>query len=489
MAKQARFEGDSLVARNRVLRKTKVIATIGPACDSLETIKAMIRAGMNVARLNFSHGTHEEHRKHLETIRQASRELDANIAIMLDTKGMEIRTGRLHGGAATLTTGHPFTLFTDDCIGDERGVRTTFTSLTDNVVPGAKVLLDDGVIELVVKSIAGNQIHCEITRGGVLGDRKGVNLPGTVLARGEMSIENRDDLHFAVEHDIVYIAASFVRSATEVLEIRSLLEERGANIPIIAKIENREGVENLEEIVAAANGTMVARGDLGVEVPVQEVPMIQKKIIRTTVMNGKPVITATQMLDSMVRNPVPTRAEVSDVANAILDGTSAVMLSGETAAGAYPVEAVRTMAALALQAEASLAEYGHLQHIISEPAHVVTEAVSQAAISMADHLEAVAIVTLTETGFSARSLSKYRPDCPILAITVSPDVVRKLSMNWGVTAMLFEGERSDEEMLQFAVRRGQQLGYIRSGDVVVTTAGIDQKQGSTNSIRVITVED
>ena len=477
------------MARNRVLRKTKVIATIGPACDSLETIKAMIRAGMNVARLNFSHGTHEEHRKRLETIRQAARELDANVAVMLDTKGMEIRTGRLQGGEATLTNGQPFILFSDHRVGDVQGVRTSYPALIDNVVPGTKVLVDDGVIELVVKDIKREEIHCEVTRGGLLRDHKGVNLPGTVLSRGAMSAENREDLLFAIEHDIVYIAASFVRSAAEVFEIRSLIEDRGASIPIIAKIENREGVENLEEIVAASNGTMVARGDLGVEMPLQDVPLIQKKIIRTTVMNGKPVITATQMLDSMIRNPVPTRAEVSDVANAILDGTSAVMLSGETAAGAYPVEAVRTMAALALRAEASLAEYGNLQNIISEPAHVVTEAVSQAAIAMANHLDAAAIVTLTETGFTSRSISKYRPDCPILAITVSPDVVRKLAMNWGVTAMLYEGERGDEEMIRFAVNRGRDLGYIRPGDVVVATAGIDQEPGSTNAIRVITVED
>jgi len=477
------------VARNRVLRKTKVIATIGPACDSLETIKAMIRAGMNVARLNFSHGTHEEHRKRLEMIRQAAQELGANVAVMLDTKGMEIRTGRLQGGEATLTTGQCFTRYNVDRLGDEHGVRTSYPALIDNVVQGTRILVDDGVIELVVNEVTGDEIRCEITRGGLLGDHKGVNLPGTSLNMGSMSAENREDLQFAIEHDIVYIAASFVRNADDIREIRGLIESQGASIPIIAKIENREGVENLEEIVAAANGTMVARGDLGVEMPLQEVPMIQKKIIRTTVMNGKPVITATQMLDSMIRNPVPTRAEVSDVANAILDGTSAVMLSGETAAGAYPVEAVRTMAALALRAEASLKEYGNLQHIISEPTHIVTEAVSQAAITMAEHLDAAAIVTLTETGFTSRSISKYRPDCPILAITVSPDVVRKLSMNWGVTAMLYEGERKDEEMIRFAIRRGRDLGYIRPGDVVVATAGVDQEQGSTNAIRVVTVDD
>jgi len=477
------------VARNRVLRKTKVIATIGPACDSLKTLKAMIRAGMNVARLNFSHGTHKEHQKRLEMIRQAARELDANVAVMLDTKGMEIRTGRLRDGKAKLTPGQLFTLFSDHRMGDEHGVRTTFPTLVDHVVAGTRVLVDDGVIELLVKEVSGAEIRCEVTRGGLLGDYKGVNLPGTALPMGSMSAENREDLLFAIEHDIVYIAASFVRSAAEVLEIRDILEHHGASIPIIAKIENREGVDNLEEIVAAANGTMVARGDLGVEMPVQEVPMIQKKIIRTTVMNGKPVITATQMLDSMIRNPVPTRAEVSDVANAILDGTSAVMLSGETAAGAYPVEAVRTMAALALRAEAALGEYGNLQHINSEPAHIVTEAVSQAAIAMANHLDAAAIVTLTESGFTSRSISKYRPDCPILAITVSPDVVRKLSMNWGVTAMLYKGEREDEEMVRFAIRRGCDLGYIRPGDVVVVTAGVGQKQGSTNAIRVVTIDD
>jgi pyruvate kinase len=258
---------------------------------------------------------------------------------------------------------------------------------------------------------------------------------------------------------------------------------------VIAKIENSEGVKNLEEIVAVANGTMVARGDLGVELPLPEVPLIQKKIIRTTVMNGKPVITATQMLDSMTNNPMPTRAEVSDVANAILDGTSAVMLSGETAKGSYPVEAVRTMAALALAAEAQLSEYGYLQHIVPEVANDVTEAVSQSAIALADHINAAAVITLTETGFTARAMSKYRPACPILAVSVWPNVRRKLSMNWGITAILFEGERSDEAMVQFAIRHGREIGCINVGDDVVVTAGISQTSGSTSTIQVLTVED
>jgi len=477
------------MARMRVLRKTKLIATIGPSSDSLETLKAMIRAGMNVARLNFSHGSHEEHRKRLETIRQAAAELDANVGIMLDTKGVEIRTQRVSGGSVHLTTGEPFSLYTESRPGNAEGVSVTYPTLCDEVSVGSTILLDDGVIELRVQSIRPHEICCLVTRGGRLGDRKGVNLPGESLARRGISAEDHEDLLFAIEHDVEYIAASFVRSSADVLEIRALLEERGASIPIIAKIENAEGVANLDEIVATADGTMVARGDLGVELPLAEVPAVQKKIIRTTVMNGKPVITATQMLESMTQNPIPTRAEVSDVANAILDGTSAVMLSRETAAGAYPVEAVRTMGALAIEAEAQLAEYGYLQHILKKPGHEVTDAVTQAAITLATHLDAAALITLTESGIAARSMSKYRPDCPILAVTVWPELVRKLSMNWGVTAILFEGERSDEAMIEWAIRRGRELGCIHTGDLVVTTAGVNRQPGSTNSIRVITVEN
>jgi len=416
----------------RILRKTKVVATIGPACDSLDTLKAMIRAGMNVARLNFSHGTHAEHHKRLEMIRQAADESSANIGIMLDTRGVEVRTGRLTGGIADLITGEPFNLFSDDRFGDASGVSVSHRELFEEVSEGVAILLDDGVIELRVREIAGDVIRCRVARGGRLGDRKGVNVPGTSLSLQSLTPENRDDLLFAIEHDVTYIAASFVRNAADVLDIRHFLQDRDARIPIIAKIENKEGVENLDEIITVADGTMVARGDLGVEIPLQQVPMAQKKIILATVMNGKPVITATQMLDSMQRNPTPTRAEVSDVANAILDGTSAVMLSGETAGGAYPVEAVRTMAMLALEAESSLPEYGVLQHILPEPSNLMTEAISQAAMTMATHLEAAAMITLTESGFTTRSISKYRPPCPILAVTNWPEVVSQLSLNWGV---------------------------------------------------------
>ena len=476
------------MARQRVLRKTKVIATIGPACDSVETLKAMIGAGMNVARLNFSHGNHEEHRKRLECIRQAAAELDANIGIMLDTQGAEIRTGRLAGGAVTLEAGRPFKLYTDGRVGGERGVAVSLGEVVEEVAPGSAILLHDGAIELRVVKVRAPEIQCEVVRGGRLADRKGVNLPGVSLGRGGMSPADRDDLLFAIEHDVTYIAASFVRKAADVLEIRDLLGEHGATIPIIAKIESREGVDNVDQIVAAADGTMVARGDLGVEIPLEEVPIVQKKLIRTTVMNGKPVITATQMLDSMERNPTPTRAEVSDVANAILDGTSAVMLSGETALGRHPVEAVRTMATLAVEAEAALPTYGYLQHILPEPANAVTEAVSQAAIAMANHLSAAAILVLTESGFTARSISKHRPSCAILALTPSPAVVQRLSMNWGVTALRHGGEPSDEALVASALRRARDLGYVASGDVVVATTGRDRQTGSTNQITVRSVE-
>jgi len=473
----------------RVFRKTKVIATIGPACDSVETLTAMIRGGMNVARLNFSHGTHEQHRERIERIRRIAAAESANVGIMFDTRGIEIRTGRVEGGGVEIPTGGQLLLTTDGRLGNAEAVSISHAGLPAAVAVGAAILLDDGDIELRARDVSKDEIRCEVIRGGLLGDRKGVNLPDTVLTMEAMTAENCDDLRFAIAQKATYLAISFVRNAEDVERIQSFLAGEGASIPIIAKIETRSGVTNLAEIVAAADGTMVARGDLGVEIPLEQVPLLQKRIIRTTVGSGKPVITATQMLDSMERSPRPTRAEVSDVANAILDGTSAVMLSGETAAGAYPVRAVETMARLALEAEASLDEFGALQNIAPEPSNVVTEAVSQAAITMAHHLQAAAMIALTESGFTARSISKYRPRCPIFAVTATPDVVARLSMNWGVTALLFEGERSDEAMLRFALARGRALGCLASGDVVVATVGIDRKTGSTDTIRVLRVTD
>jgi pyruvate kinase len=473
---------------SRRIRKTKLIATIGPACESEDTLAAMIAAGMNVARFNFSHGSHEEHRKRLDRLRAIAEAQGANVATMLDTKGIEIRTRRVEGGAVVLAAGDPFTLHTDDRLGDTRGVSVSYEGLPQEAKRGSSVLLDDGAIELRVERVTDEALECRVVRGGRLYDRRGVNLPGTSLAVPSMSPENRADLHFAIEHDLTYIAASFVRRADDVREIRQVLTERGAEIPIIAKIESAEGVERLEEIVAEADGIMVARGDLGVELPVREVPIVQKKIIRTTVMNGKPVITATQMLDSMKSSRTPTRAEVSDVANAIFDGTSAVMLSNETAAGDYPVEAVETMDSLALEAEAALDDYGHLQQIRAERSNQVTEAISQAAITMAHHLKAAAVLALTESGFTARSISKYRPRCPILGVTPWPAVARRFALNWGVTGILIPaGSEDNDEMIQSGLDRARQAGYVQAGDLVVVTAGVSQKTGSTNLIRVVEI--
>ena len=348
-------------------RQTKIVATIGPACGTLERLTDMIRAGMNVARLNLSHGTLPDHKEQIRLLREASQRAQTSIAIMIDTRGIEIRTGLIKTGTVELLSGANFTLYTDEREGDVEGVGVTYRKLAEEVSSGIPILLDDGAIELEVTSVADGAIHCKVIHGGLLGNSKSVNLPDTRLALSAVSPENRKDvvreLGFAAENDVDYIAASFIQSADDIYKMREILIENDVNIPIIAKIENKAGVENLEEIVSAADGIMVARGDMGVELPLADVPATQKSIIRTTVSNGKPVITATQMLASMERNPKPTRAEASDVANAILDGTSAVMLSGETAVGKYPVEAISTMATITRRAESSLKEYGYLQRI------------------------------------------------------------------------------------------------------------------------------
>jgi len=480
------------VTGSNTLRKTKIVATIGPACNTLETLTAMMRAGMTVARLNLSHGTLEEHRIQVNLLRQAAEQAGGNIAIMIDTRGIEIRTGLLEGGSAELLPGATFRLHTEAHAGNAEGVTVTYRKLAEEVRPMTSILLDDGAIELVVTATTGSVIECRVIHGGRLGNSKSVNLPDTRLALSAVSPENREDvvreLGFAAENDVDYIAASFIQSAEDIYRMREILVEKGVNIPIIAKIENKAGVLNLEEIVSAADGIMVARGDMGVELPLADVPATQKQIIRTTVSEGKPVITATQMLASMEHNPKPTRAEASDVANAILDGTSAVMLSGETAVGKYPVQAVSTMATIARRAEASLGEFGYLQRIRPLPANVVTEAISQAAVSMSANLKAAAIISLTETGFTSRLISKYRPAVPIFAITSSTRVARKLCMNWGVIPMLYHGEASDRARLTFAIEQGKSLGYLLDGDIVVATAGHHQTAGGTDLIRVITLE-
>ncbi len=475
------------------LRKTKIIATIGPASQSPEVLRAMIGAGMNVARLNLSHGTLTSHQETVARLRAVAAELGAHIAIMLDTRGIEIRTGTLAVGLVELHPGAEFSLYTDARPGDGSGVSVSYRQLPQEVAPGTLILLDDGAIELSVIEASAETIRCRVIHGGPLGNRKSINLPETQLSMSLLSPEHHEEvvreMRFAARLGVDYIAASFVQSPEDVLEMRQILREEGVDIPIIAKIENRAGVDNLEAIVKVANGIMVARGDLGVELPLAEVPSTQKKIIRTTVLNGKPAITATQMLASMEQNPRPTRAEASDVANAILDGSSAVMLSGETAAGRYPVEAVRTLHELALRAEASLREYGYLQKILPHPSNVVTEAVSQASVTMAAQLQATAIFSLTETGFTSRQISKHRPECPILAVTATAAVARRLAMNWGVIPLLYSDPRSDEEKIDFGVDQARALGYVQGGDIVVATAGSSQRAGGTDLIRVITLEE
>lgn len=474
-------------------RRTKIVATIGPASDAPEILAAMLRAGMNVARLNLSHGSFDEHQARVTRIRAAAQAVGVQVAIMIDTRGIEIRTGPVADGVVELRSGEAFSLFTDKRVGDARGVSVSYLRLPREVNPGETVLLDDGAMELQVLGTSEREVRCRVVVGGLLRASKGVNLPGSQLSVTAVDPEHRDDvvreLTFAAENDVEYIAASFIQSADEVHRMREILLERGVEIPLIAKIENRAGVANLESIVLAADGVMVARGDLGVELPLADVPSTQKKIIRTTVSNGKPVITATQMLASMERNPKPTRAEASDVANAILDGSSAVMLSGETAAGDYPVAAVRIMAELAVRAEAALREYGWLQQTLPHPSNVITEAVAHSAVRMAEQLNATAILSLTETGFTSRLISKHRPECQILAVTASLKVARRLSLNWGVVPVLYESGISDNEKIARAIGVARERGLVQAGDLLIGTWGHTQSAGGTDAIRVLIVAE
>jgi pyruvate kinase len=476
------------VTIRKKFRKTKVIATIGPACDSTARLIEMIEAGMNVARLNMSHGDEASHAAVVARVRAAADACGTTVALMLDTRGREIRSGKVENDQVLLDAGQPFTLYADARIGDETGVSISLQSLHRHAEPGHRVLVDDGQIELRVVTVESGQVHCLIESGGVLRNNKGVNLPDTAAALDDIDYDTARELKFAVTQQVDYIAASFVRNAGEVRELEAQLAALGAEIPLIAKIENREGVNNIEEIIDAANGIMVARGDLGVELSMSEGPTIQKRIIRATVANGKPVITATQMLDSMERNPRPTRAEASDVANAIFDGSSAVMLSGETASGSRPVEAVKTMVNLALDAEQSLREFGTLQQIKPHPSNNVTEAVAQAAITMANHLNSATIIVMTETGFTARLVSKYRPDCPIIAITFTSEVMHRLTLSWGIYSFLYNGSDSDEERLAFAIDTAKRIGQVESGDVVILITGPSRQAGSTNMLQALTVD-
>jgi pyruvate kinase len=470
------------------MRKTKIVCTIGPASEDLETLRALIREGMNVARLNFSHGSHEEHAARIKKIRQAAKEEGKVVAILLDTKGPEIRTGELREPAVELVAGNRVTLTTQSIIGDASRVSISYPDFPRDVRPGSTVLIDDGLIGLKVDEVEDTEVHCTIESTGTLKSKKGVNVPGIRVNLPGITEKDAADIRFGIEQNVDFIAASFIRKADDVLEIREILEEYNVYIPIIAKIENQEGVENVDEILKVADGLMVARGDLGVEIPVEEVPQVQKETIRKCNIMGKPVITATQMLDSMQRNPRPTRAETSDVANAILDGTDAIMLSGETAAGKYPVESVRTMAKIAERTEEFFHHTPWLEKMSVEMGHSITESISQAVVQTGTNLHASAIVTATERGYTARMIAKYRPNIPVIAVTPNEDIMRKLNLCWGVYPVFGQECETTDEMFQSSIHAAISSPFVSQGDLIIITAGVPVGQsGTTNLMKVYVV--
>ncbi|WP_026690644.1 pyruvate kinase [Alteribacter aurantiacus] len=468
------------------MRKTKIVCTIGPASESIEKLSSLIEAGMNVSRLNFSHGDYEEHGARIQNIRSAAEKAGKKVAILLDTKGPEIRTQTLEGGQAQLERGSEVIVSMTEVVGNASKISITYPGLIDDVHEGSILLLDDGLIELRVKSIGDGELVTEVVNSGLLKNKKGVNVPGVSVNLPGITEKDANDIVFGIEQDVDFIAASFVRRASDVLEIRELLEKHNAShIQIIPKIENQEGVDNIDEILEVSDGLMVARGDLGVEIPAEDVPLVQKELIKKCNRLGKPVITATQMLDSMQRNPRPTRAEASDVANAIFDGTDAIMLSGETAAGTYPVESVQTMNNIAKKAETALKYEDILRRRSKESEHTITDSISQSVAHTALNLQSSAILTATESGHTARMVSKYRPQSPIVAITHSERVCRSLCLVWGVHPQLGPKATTTDEMLSSAVEESLKTGLVNHGDLVIISAGVPVgERGTTNIMKV-----
>lgn len=476
-----------------MLRKTKIVCTIGPASESVEKLTQLIEAGMNVARLNFSHGDFEEHGQRIQNIREASKLTGKTVAILLDTKGPEIRTNNMVNGTIELKSGDNIIISMTEVEGTTEKFSITYPGLIDDVHVGSKILLDDGLIGLEVLHIdkEQNEIQTKILNSGTLKNKKGVNVPGVSVKLPGITDKDTNDIIFGIEQGVDFIAASFVRRASDVLEIRQLLEEKQAtHIHIIPKIENQEGVDNIDEILEVSDGLMVARGDLGVEIPAEEVPLVQKMLIKKCNTQGKPVITATQMLDSMQRNPRPTRAEASDVANAIFDGTDAIMLSGETAAGVYPVEAVQTMHNIASRAEQALDHKEILSARSKDSEHNLTDAIGQSVAHTALNLDVNAIITPTESGHTARMISKYRTKAQIVAVTANEQVVRRLALVWGVYPQLGRICSSTDEMLDSAVEESVNSGIVKHGDLVVITAGVPVGEaGTTNLMKIHVVGD
>lgn len=471
-------------------RKTKIICTLGPAVDNEDSIRELIKAGMNCARFNFSHGTHESHLATLQRLRNVRDSMGAPVAAMLDTKGPEIRCRQFAKGSTTLTKGQKYILTTRDVIGDDERVSVTYKNLNHVLVPGSQVLIDDGLIGLRVEKIEGEDIICNVESGGVLSNNKSINLPGTEVDLPFMTEHDKEDLIFACEQDFDYIAASFCRCADDVNSIRKVLKENGgSDIRIIAKIENQQGVDHMDEIIDAADGLMVARGDLGVEVPAPQVPILQKQMIKKCLSRGKLVVTATQMLDSMIRNPRPTRAEVSDVANAVFDGTSAVMLSGETASGKYPIQAIKMMAQICVVAENSINYWDRFSS--AEPGNKtsINDAITHACCLTARDLNAKAILCASKSGHTARMIARFRPGCPIVTLTLTEKVRRQMNLEWGVIPCLTGNVDSTDRLFSLCVENAWKERLVENGDTVVITAGVPiGRSGSTNLIKAQTIE-
>ncbi|MBP8690936.1 MAG: pyruvate kinase [Sedimentibacter sp.] len=469
------------------MRKTKIVCTIGPSSTDEETFKDLVLNGLNVARLNFSHGTHEEHKGKIDTIKKVREELKAPIAIMLDTKGPEIRIRDFETGQAELKKGQEFILTTREIPGNENMVSVTYDQFARDIKPGDEILIDDGLILMEAVEIIGDtDVKCLVKNGGVLKNKKGINVPGVQINLPALTDRDISDIRFGIEQGIDYIAASFIRKKDDVSQIRRVIEEENAShIMIISKIENRQGVENLDEIIEASDGIMIARGDLGVEIPAEEVPLVQKMIIGKCNQAGKPVITATQMLDSMIRNPRPTRAEVSDVATAIFEGTDAIMLSGETASGSYPVEAVKTMVRIALMIESSL-DYKEILKSKSPASNCsITDSISYATCKSSLDLRAAAVISATTSGYTAANVSRYRPAAPIIAATPSEQVMRKLALYWGVYPIKIEKMQSTDLIIKKSVERALESGYVKNGDLTIITAGVPAGiSGITNLLKV-----
>ena len=473
------------------MRKTKIICTIGPASESEENLRELMLAGMNVARFNFSHGSHKEQLVKYNRVLKVRKELGLPVATLLDTKGPEIRLRDFEGGKVELVSGQQFVLTTEDIMGTAERATISYKNLKNDINVGTTILIDDGLIEMTVEEIKGEDIVCRVINGGFVSNHKGVNVPGAILSMPYISEVDLADILFGVEHGFDFIAASFVRTKEDIQEVRKIVEDRGSKIKIIAKIENMQGIQNLEEIINVADGIMVARGDMGVEIPLEEVPILQKKMIKMAVAQGKHVITATQMLESMIKNPRPTRAEATDIANAIYDGTTAIMLSGESAAGLYPVEAVKTMSRIAVRAEQDIDYRGRMQKVKEDRQETpdITTAISYATCSVASDLKAAAIITVTMSGFTANMIARYKPGCQIIGCTLDEKVYRQLNLLWGVNPVMIQKEQTTDALFEEAVFKAKQAGLVKTGDTVVITAGVPLGVvGKTDMIHVVEVE-